>query len=142
MTQALVKGARDRGARVHRHTRVAGLVRSTGGEWRIATDRGDFVAEIVVNAAGTWAREVGRLVGLDLPIVPMEHQYLVTEAIPEITALGRELPLLREVDVSSTSGRRPTASSWGRTSAGRGRSVSGGSRPGSARTSCRPILSA
>ena len=53
-----------------------------------------------MNAAGTWAREVGRLVGLDLPIVPMEHQYLVTEAIPEIAALGRELPLLREVDVS------------------------------------------
>ena len=53
-----------------------------------------------MNAAGTWAREVGRLAGLDLPIVPMEHQYLVTEAIPEIAALGRELPLLREPDVS------------------------------------------
>ena len=53
-----------------------------------------------MNAAGTWAREVGRLAGLDLPIVPMEHQYLVTEAIPEVAALGRELPLLREVDVS------------------------------------------
>ena len=79
---------------------MTGLVRSTGGEWRIATDRGDFAAEIVVNAAGTWAREVGQLVGLDLPIVPMEHQYLVTEAIPEVAALGRELPLLREVDVS------------------------------------------
>ena len=53
-----------------------------------------------MNAAGTWAREVGRLAGLDLPIVPIEHQYLVTEAIPEVAALGRELPLLREVDVS------------------------------------------
>lgn len=100
VTQALVKGARHRGARVHRHTRVTGLERTAGGEWRIATDRGDFLAEVVVNAAGTWAREVGRLVGLDLPIVPMEHQYLVTEAIPEVAALGRELPLLREVDVS------------------------------------------
>jgi dimethylglycine dehydrogenase len=99
-TQALVKGARDRGARVHRHTRVTGLERTRGGEWRILTPRGDFLAEVVVLAAGTWAREVGQFVGLDLPIVPMEHQYLVTEAIPEIAALGRELPLLREVDVS------------------------------------------
>jgi dimethylglycine dehydrogenase len=100
VTQALVKGARDSGARVHRHTRVTGLERTRGGEWRVATSRGDFLAEIVVNAAGTWAREVGHLVGLNLPIVPMEHQYLVTEAIPEVAALSRELPLLREVDVS------------------------------------------
>ena len=100
VTQALVKGARDRGARVHRHTRVTGLARTPGGEWRVATDHGQFLADIVVNAAGTWAREVGQLAGLDLPIVPMEHQYLVTEAIPEVVALGRELPLLREVDVS------------------------------------------
>jgi dimethylglycine dehydrogenase len=100
VTQALAKGARDRGARVHRHTRVTGVARQSGGEWRVTTDRGDFVAEIVVNAAGTWAREIGRLSGLDLPIVPMEHQYLVTETIPEVAALERELPLLREVDVS------------------------------------------
>jgi dimethylglycine dehydrogenase len=100
VTQALAKGARDRGARVHRHTRVTGVARQPGGEWRVTTDRGDFVAEIVVNAAGTWAREIGQLSGLDLPIVPMEHQYLVTETIPEVAALERELPLLREVDVS------------------------------------------
>jgi dimethylglycine dehydrogenase len=100
VTQALVKGGRDRGAQVRRHTRVTGLARTRGGEWRIVTDEGDLLAEVVVNAAGTWAREVGQLVGLDLPIVPMEHQYLVTEAIPEIEALGRELPLLREVDAS------------------------------------------
>ena len=100
VTQALAKGARDRGARVRRHTRVTGLERTRGGEWRIATSGGDLLAEVVVNAAGTWAREIGHLVGLDLPIVPMEHQYLVTEAIPEVAALDRELPLLREVDVS------------------------------------------
>jgi dimethylglycine dehydrogenase len=100
VTQALVKGARDRGVRVHRHTRVTALERTPGGEWRIGTDRGDFLVEVVVNAAGTWAREVGHLVDLDLPIVAMEHQYLVTETIPEIAALDREVPLLREVDVS------------------------------------------
>jgi dimethylglycine dehydrogenase len=100
VTQALVKGARDRGAQVRRGTRVTGIARTPGGEWRVVTDQGEILAEVVVNAAGTWAREVGQLVGLDLPIVPMEHQYLVTEAIPEIAALGREVPLLREVDVS------------------------------------------
>lgn len=100
VTQALVKGARDRGARARRHARVTGLERARGGEWRVATSDGEWRAEIVVNAAGTWAREIGQLVGLDLPIVPMEHQYLVTEAIPEVAALDRELPLLREVDVS------------------------------------------
>jgi dimethylglycine dehydrogenase len=100
VTQALVKGARDRGAQVRRHTRVTGLARTRSGEWRVVTDEGELLAEVVVNAAGTWAREIGQLVGLDLPIVPMEHQYLVTEAIAEIEALGGELPLLREVDVS------------------------------------------
>src|SRR5215510_1837530 len=98
VTQALVKAARDRGARVRRHTRVTGLERTRGGEWHVRTSGGDLLADVVVNAAGTWAREVGQLVGLELPIVPMEHQYLVTEAIPEIAALNRELPLLREVD--------------------------------------------
>src|SRR5262245_17954250 len=100
VTRALAKGARDRGARVERHRRVKAIERTAGGEWRVVTDRSDLLVEVVVNTAGTWAREVGQLVGLDLPIVPMEHQYLVTEAIPEIEALGRELPLLREVDVS------------------------------------------
>src|SRR5262245_54072043 len=100
VTRALAKGARDRGARVERHRRVKAIERTAGGEWRVVTDRSDLLVEVVVNTAGTWAREVGQLVGLDLPIVPMEHQYLVTEAIPEIAALGRELPLLREVDVS------------------------------------------
>ena len=100
VTQALVKGARDRGARYHQAHPGDGHRADPGGEWRVVTDQGEIRAEVVVNAAGTWAREVGQLAGLDLPIVPMEHQYLVTEAIPEIAALGRELPLLREVDAS------------------------------------------
>jgi dimethylglycine dehydrogenase len=100
VTRALVQGARARGAEVRLHERVTGIARAPGGAWRVTTDRGEILTEVVVDAAGTWAREVGRMVGLDLPIVPMEHQYLVTEPIPEIAALGRELPLLREVDVS------------------------------------------
>jgi dimethylglycine dehydrogenase len=100
VTRALARAARDRGAEVHEQTRVTGIARTRGGEWGVTTDRGDIVAEILVNAAGTWAREVGRMVGLDLPIVAMEHQYVVTEAIPEIAVLPAELPLLREVDAS------------------------------------------
>jgi dimethylglycine dehydrogenase len=100
VTRALALGARQRGARVRRHARVTGLARTRSGEWRVVTEEDELLAEVVVNAAGTWAREVGRLAGLDLPIVAMEHQYLVTAAIPEIAALPAELPLLREVDVS------------------------------------------
>jgi dimethylglycine dehydrogenase len=100
VTRALAAGARARGAEVYRHTRVTGLARLPGGEWRVETDRGAIATEAVVIAAGTWAREVGRLCGLDLPIVPMEHQYLVTEPVPELVALGAEVPILREVDVS------------------------------------------
>ncbi|MBI2467809.1 MAG: GcvT family protein, partial [Candidatus Rokubacteria bacterium] len=100
VTQALAKGARDRGAAVYRQTHVLGIARTSGRQWRVTTDRGTITTAVVVNAAGTWAREIGRMVGLDLPIVPMEHQYLVTEAIPEVAALGGELPLVREVDAS------------------------------------------
>ena len=99
-TQALAKGARMGGAEIYRHTRVVGLTPRRGGGWTVRTDQGDIVAEAVVNAAGTWAREVGRMAGLDLPIVSMEHQYLVTEAIPEVREFGREFPLLRDPDAS------------------------------------------
>ncbi len=98
-TQALAKGARDGGAAVLRHTRVTGLRRDKDA-WRVSTEQGDVTAEIVVNAAGTWAREIGALCGLDLPVVPIEHQYIVFDAMPEVAALGRELPIVREVDVS------------------------------------------
>ena len=100
VTQALAKGARDRGAKVLRQSEVIGLARAQGGEWQVETAQGRIRAETVVNAAGLWAREAGELSGLALPIVPMEHQYLVTEAVPEVEALARELPILRDVDVS------------------------------------------
>jgi len=100
VTQALAKGARDHGATVLRHTRVTAIELMHAGEWHIRTDKGDVVATIVVNAAGTWAREIGQMAGLDLPIVPMEHQYLVFDAMPEVAALANELPIVREVDVS------------------------------------------
>jgi dimethylglycine dehydrogenase len=100
VTQALAKGARAAGAAIYRHNPVRAIERSASGEWAIATKDGTITCEIVVNAAGYRAREVGRMVGLDLPVVSMQHQYLVTEAIPAIEAHGRPLPLVRDPDVS------------------------------------------
>jgi dimethylglycine dehydrogenase len=90
VTHAYVKAARALGATVHRHTRVTSLARQ-GDEWRIATTQGDIAAEHVVNAGGLWAREVGRMVGLELPLLAMEHQYLVTEEVPEVVASPSEV---------------------------------------------------
>jgi dimethylglycine dehydrogenase len=100
VTQALAKGARAAGAEICRRTPVTGIARSASGEWRIDTAAGPIACEIVVNAAGYRAREIGRMVGLDLPVVSLQHQYLVTEAIAEIEAHGRALPIVRDPDVS------------------------------------------
>ena len=101
MTQALAKGARDRGAEVYRNTRVTAIERTSSGEWRVVTNRGTIQAAAVVNAAGYRGGEVAAMVGAYLPIVTMSHQYLVTEDIPELVARGAaRLPLLRDPDVS------------------------------------------
>ncbi len=99
VTQAFAKGARSRGAEVVRHAAVTGIERS-GGSWLVQTSKGDVRAEIVVNAAGQWARAIGRLVGIDLPIVPLEHHFLVTEAVDTVREMDFELPVLRDVDAS------------------------------------------
>lgn len=96
--QALAKGARAGGAEIHRHTPVVELRPEPDGSWRVVTPRGSILAERVVNAAGLWAREVGALAGAYLPLQPMEHQYLVTDRIPEVAALGKEIPLTRDYD--------------------------------------------
>jgi dimethylglycine dehydrogenase len=100
LTQALASGARQGGARVHRFTRVTGLAQQLTGEWRAATNKGDFLADIIVNAAGYRAGELMALVGQTLPIVTMSHQYLVTEDIPQFLARTERVPLLRDPDVS------------------------------------------
>jgi len=99
VTQAFAKGARSGGAEIVRHTAVTGMERS-GNSWLVHTSEGDIRAEIVVNAAGQWARAVGRLVGVDLPIVPLEHHFLVTEPIDAIRDADFELPVLRDADHS------------------------------------------
>ena len=74
VTHAYAKSAQIGGAEIVRHTRVTDLQPRTDGTWDVITDHGNVHAEHVVNAAGLWAREVGRMVGIELPILAMEHQ--------------------------------------------------------------------
>lgn len=103
LTQALAKGARALGARIERFCPATGA-RREGGEWVIATPKGEIRCEYVVNAAGYYAREVGKWFGRDLPMVVMSHQYLLFDTVPELAAwtadAGHKLPLLRDVDSS------------------------------------------
>jgi dimethylglycine dehydrogenase len=89
-THAYAKSARIGGAEIYLHTRVTGLTRRGDGTWDVATDKGSINAEHVVNAGGLWAREVGRMVGLELPVLAMEHMYLITDAMPEVIEFNRE----------------------------------------------------
>ena len=104
LTQALARGARRRGASIHRQTCVTGIEQTPGGEWLIRTDKGDWIAEHVVSATGNFARRTGAMVGLDVPVLPVQHQYIVTETHPEILARHEqglpELGVLRESDGS------------------------------------------
>ena len=78
VTHAYAKSAQIGGAEIVRHTRVTDLKPRADGSWDVITDHGNVHAEHVVNAGGLWAREVGRMVGIELPILAMEHQYLIT----------------------------------------------------------------
>lgn len=100
LTQALAKGARDLGARIVRFCPVTAIRALPSGERRIETPQGAIVAELVVNAAGYRAAEIGAMVGRDVPCVALSHQYLVTEDIPALAARAQKLPLLRDPDDS------------------------------------------
>ncbi len=84
VTHAYAKAARLAGAEIVLRNRVTGLLTRPDGAWEVVTEQGSIVAEHVVNAGGLWAREVGRMVGLELPVLAMEHQYLITEDMPEL----------------------------------------------------------
>jgi dimethylglycine dehydrogenase len=92
----IAKLARDRGAEVYRFTRVVEINALPSGEWEVVTDKGTIIAEHVVNAAGCFSREIGDMVGANIPLINLEHQYLVTEKHPDIEALGWELPVCRD----------------------------------------------
>jgi dimethylglycine dehydrogenase len=98
---ALAKAARNLGAAVVRHNRVTDVKRRAGGEWEVITEKGSIVAEIVVNAAGCYAREVAAMVGADAPITNMQHHYVITHPIPAFAERSGEIPVIRD---SYTSG--------------------------------------
>ncbi len=88
-THAYAGAAKKGGAEVYTHTRVMETIPRADGSWDVVTDKGTIHAEHVVNAGGLWAREVGRMVGIELPILAMEHQYLITEDMPEVEAINK-----------------------------------------------------
>lgn len=104
LTQALARGARNRGAEINRNTKVVAIEQTRSGEWLVKTEQGDITCEHVVSASGNFARRTGAMVGLDIPVIPVEHQYIVTEAHPAIQerrAKGLpEMGVLREADSS------------------------------------------
>jgi len=104
LTQALAKGARAGGAEIYRHTTVTAITRQPDDSWVVSTDKGDIACEHVVSASGNFARRTGAMVGLEVPVIPVEHQYIVTEPHPEIVKRRNaglpEMGVLRESDSS------------------------------------------
>ena len=96
LTYALAEGAREAGATIRPHTRVTGIDVRGGVVRGVSTERGDVECEVVVNAGGMYAAEIGRMAGVRVPVVPMAHQYLVTQPFRERD--GTALPTLRDPD--------------------------------------------
>lgn len=104
LTQALAKGARNRGAEIYRNTAVIGIEKKASGEWLVKTDKGDIACEHIVSATGNFVRQTGKMLGIDIPVIPVEHQYIVTEPHPLIQERQKkglpEMGVLREADSS------------------------------------------
>jgi dimethylglycine dehydrogenase len=102
LTQALAKGARDRGATIYRNTTVTAIEQLEDGHWKVTTDKGEIVAEHIISCTGSFARKTGEMVGINIPVIPVEHQYIVTEPHPAIQERRRqglpEMGVLRESD--------------------------------------------
>lgn len=102
LTQALAKGARDHGATIYRNTTVTGIEQQADGLWKVTTDKGEITAEHVISCTGNFARKTGEMVGINIPVIPVEHQYIVTEPHPAIQERRRqglpEMGVLRESD--------------------------------------------
>jgi dimethylglycine dehydrogenase len=104
LTQALARGARNGGGEINRNTVVTAIEKTASGEWKVVTDKGDITCEHIVAATGNFARQTGRMVGINVPVIPVQHQYIVTEQHPEIMARKAkglpEMGVLRESDSS------------------------------------------
>ena len=94
---AYAGAAKKRGAQVIEHNRVLELNQTAEG-WEVVTEKGTITCEHVVNAAGLWAKQVGRMAGIELPVSPLNHHYLITDTIPEIAALEKEMPLVVDLE--------------------------------------------
>lgn len=98
VVHAYAKAARNMGAEVVEHNRVVELNPRPDRSWDVVTEAGTIVAEHVVNAAGLWAKQVGRMAGVELPVSPLEHHYLITEQIPELAGLDFDLPIVIDLE--------------------------------------------
>lgn len=100
VTQAMATGARNKGAEIYRQTEVTAIQQRASGDWQVDTNQGSIIAEHIVCATGFYARQTAKLVGLDIPCIPVLHQFLVTDAIEELQQRKKqglpELPVLRE----------------------------------------------
>jgi len=97
-THAFAKAARQAGAEIYLNTKVEDLIHKPDGAWTVVTDKGNIDCEHIVNAAGLWAREVGAMAGVHVPIVPMEHHYLLTGDIDIVADFASELPMVLDLD--------------------------------------------
>ncbi len=95
-TNAMAKGARQLGAEIIRNNRVTDMNQLPDGRWEVITEQGRIVAEHVVNAAGHYAPQLGAMVGLDVPIVSVIHQYIITEPLDAMKAMSHEIPVTRD----------------------------------------------
>ena len=137
-THAYARGARMNGAEIYLRNRVIELNPSSDGQWEVVTEQGTLVAEHVVNAAGLWAREVGAMAGLWLPCQPMEHQYFVSEDIPEVYEREQELPHVMDPAGESYLRQEGRGLVLGVYEQGPARRGCPTPRPGSSATSCCP----
>ncbi|OIQ37991.1 MAG: glycine cleavage system protein T [Roseobacter sp. MedPE-SWde] len=96
VTMAMAAGARAKGARIIRRCRATNITQAESGEWVVETEKGTITCEHVVNAGGTYARQMGEWSGLQLPMTSMTHHYFVTDEVPEFQNLERELPVIRD----------------------------------------------
>ncbi|MDP2970365.1 MAG: FAD-dependent oxidoreductase, partial [Deltaproteobacteria bacterium] len=96
VTYALAQGARNSGATIYTDTRVTGITLKNGAIYEVITEKGSIKAEIVVNAAGIWAPEIGKMVGVAIPLIPMEHQYIITKPIKGVK---KGMPTMRDPDL-------------------------------------------
>ena len=96
VTMAMAAGARAKGVKIIRRCRATNITQAETGEWVVETEKGTITCEHVVNAGGTYARQMGEWSGLQLPMTSMTHHYFVTEPVPEFEALDHELPVIRD----------------------------------------------